>query len=279
MPSLLIVGGLTIDRFADGSRAPGGSVLHAGLAAAAEGAQITTLTVAGGEPEATEGLERLATMGELHHQQSRRTTTYAHAEVDGGRVLTLEGASGPIDPALTDGLGPYDVALFAPIADELPADAVAALRRAVHARRTAFLIQGWLRRLEVGRAVAALAIDEVAPALWDAFSTADAVVVSTEDLAADPGDPFHQAAAVRDRLGPEPVLVLTLGTEGYLLDDPDADRVVASVPRHVVEGVPAVGAGDTFGVALAIGLARGVDPSTAAERATERVISVLESRL
>lgn len=279
MPSLLIVGGLTVDRFVDGSRAPGGSVLHAGLAAAAEGAQITTLTVAGDEPEAAEGLERLATMGELHRQQSPRTTTYGHAEVDGTRVLTLEGASGPIDPALVEGLGPFDVALFAPIADELPADAVAALRRAVDARRTAFLIQGWLRRLEVGRAVGALAIGEVAPALWGAFSTSDAVVVSTEDLAADPGDPFQQAAAVRERLGPRPVLVLTLGAEGYLLDDPAADRVVASVPRHVVEGVPAVGAGDTFGAALAIGLARGEGPSAAAERATERVISVLESRL
>ena len=279
MPSLLIVGGLTIDRFADGSRAPGGSVLHAGLAAAAEGAQVTTLTVAGDEPEAAEGLERLATMGDLHRQRSARTTTYAHAEVDGTRVLTLEGASGPVDPALVEGLGPFDVALFAPIADELPADAVAALRRAVRAQRTAFLIQGWLRRLEVGRAVGALAIEKVAPALWGAFSTADAVVVSTEDLAADPGDPFQQAAAVRERLGPRPVLVLTLGTEGFLLDDPAADRVVASVPRHVVEGVPAVGAGDSFGAALAIGLARGEDPSAAAERATERVISVLESRL
>lgn len=278
MSSLLIVGGLTIDRFADGSRAPGGSVLHAGLAAAAEGAQVTTLTVAGDEPEAAEGLNRLATMGELYRQRSPRTTTYAHAEVDGVRVLTLQGASGAIDPGLVEGLGPFDVALFAPIADELPADSVAALRRAVRAPRTAFLIQGWLRRLEVGRAVGALAIGAVASALWDAFSTADAVVVSTEDLAADPGDPFQQAAAVRERLGPGPVLVLTLGTEGYLLDDPAADRVVASVPRHVVEGVPAVGAGDTFGAALAIGLARGDDPSTAAERATERVISVLESR-
>jgi sugar/nucleoside kinase (ribokinase family) len=278
MPSLLIVGGLTIDRFADGSRAPGGSVLHAGLAAAAEEAQIATLTVAGDEPEAAEGLQRLATMGELHHQPSARTTTYGHAEVDGARVLTLQGASGPIDPAMVDGLGPYDVALFAPIADELPADALADLRGSVQASRTTLLIQGWLRRLEVGRAVGALAIDDVAPALWDAFSTADAVVVSTEDLAADPGDPFQQAAAVRERLGPGPVLVLTLGTEGYLLDDPAADRVVASVPRHVVEGVPAVGAGDTFGAALAMGLARGDDPSTAAERATERVISVLESR-
>lgn len=278
MPSLLIVGGLTIDRFADGSRAPGGSVLHAGLAAVAEGAQITTLTVAGDEPEATAGLERLATMGELHRQQSRRTTTYAHAEVDGTRVLTLECASGAIDPSLVHGLGPYDVALFAPIAGELPADAVAALRSAVRPRATAFLIQGWLRRLSTGRTVGALAIDEVSPDLWEAFSSADAVVVSTEDLAADPGSPFQQATAVRERLGPDPVLVLTLGAEGYLLDDPAADRVVASMPRHVVEGVPAVGAGDTFGAALAIRLARGEEPSSAAEGATERVIAVLESR-
>ena len=104
------------------------------------------------------------------------------------------------------------------------------------------------------------------------------MVVSTEDLAADPGDPFGQAAAVRARLGPGPVLVLTLGPEGYLLDDPAADRVVASVPRHVVRGVPAVGAGDTFGAALAIHLARGDDPATAAAAATDRVIAVLEAR-
>ncbi len=278
MPSLLIVGGLTIDRFADGSRAPGGSVLHAGLAAAAEGAEITMLTVAGEEPEAAVGLDQLAGMGDLHRQASPRTTTYAHAEVEGTRILTLESASGPIDPAFMDGRGPYDVALFAPIADELPADAVAALRRAVRPRRTAFLIQGWLRRLQIGRPVGALAIDEVSPALWDAFSSADAVVVSTEDLAADPGDPFQRAAAVRKRLGSGPVLVLTLGVEGYLLDDPAADRVVASVPRHVVEGVPAVGAGDTFGATLAMHLARGESASTAADAATERVIAVLESR-
>ena len=278
MPSLLIVGGLTIDRFADGSRAPGGSVLHAGLAAVAEGARITTLTVAGDEPEAVAGLERLAGMGDLHRQHSPRTTTYGHAEVDGTRVLTLESASGPIDPAIIDGLTPYDVALFAPIADELPAHAVAALRSAVRPRCTAFLIQGWLRQLEVGRAVGALAIDEVPSELWEAFSTADVVVVSTEDLAADPGDPFEQAAAVRQRLGSGPVLVLTLGVDGYLLDAPTADNIVASVPRAVVTGVPMVGAGDTFGAALALHLERGESPPSAADAATERVIAVLESR-
>jgi sugar/nucleoside kinase (ribokinase family) len=278
MPSLLIVGGLTVDHFADGTRAPGGSVLHAGLAAAAEGAEITILTVAGDEPEAQHGLDRLATLGSVLRRRAAATTTYAHREVDGLRVLTLEAASEPIDPAVLAGHGPFDVALLAPIADELPPAAVAALRDAARPLRTVFLIQGWLRRLLLREPVRALAIHDVPDELWQAFGSADAVVVSTEDLEADPGDAFTQAAAVRARLGPAPVLVLTLGAEGYLLDDPAADRVVASVPRHVVEGVPAVGAGDTFGAALAIHLARGEDPAAAAVAATERVIAVLESR-
>ena len=61
-----------------------------------------------------------------------------------------------------------------------------------------------------------------------------------------------QAGSLRRHLGPRPILLLTLAAEGYLLDDPAADRVVASVPRTVVDGVPAVGAGDTFGAALAV---------------------------
>ncbi len=73
-------------------------------------------------------------------------------------------------------------------------------------------------------------------------------------------------------------MVVTLGTEGYLLDDPAQDRVVASVPRRVVTGVSAVGAGDTFGAALAVNLARGASPIAAADAATDRVISVLEQR-
>lgn len=279
MPSLLIVGGLTVDHFPEGTRAPGGSVLHAGLAAAAEGADVTVLTVAGEEPEARDGLDRLAQLGRVLRRPAGATTTYAHRQVDGVRVLTLESASDPIDPALLDGHGPFDVALLAPIADELPSAAVAALRDTARPRRTVFLIQGWLRRLAAGEPVSPLAIQDVSSALWGAFATADAVVVSTEDLGADAGDPFAQAAAVRARLGPGPVLVLTLGPEGYLLDDPAADRVVASVPRHVVVGVSAVGAGDTFGAALAVHLARGDVPAVAASAATDRVILMLESRL
>jgi sugar/nucleoside kinase (ribokinase family) len=278
MPSLLIVGGLTVDIFADDSRAPGGSVLHAGLAAAAEGARITMLTVAGDEPEARAGLAQLGALGEVLCQPASTTTTYRHRESDGIRVLSLEAAGDSIDPAFIADSGPFDVAVLAPIADELPAATVADLRAAARAKITVFLIQGWFRHLSLGTPVRALRLNEVPAALWEAFGTADAVVLSTEDLSADPADPFAQAAAVRERLGPAPVLVLTLGTEGYLLDDPAADRVVASVPHHVVEGVPVVGAGDTFGAALAVHLARGDDPATAAAAATDRVISVLEAR-
>jgi len=278
MSELLIVGGLTIDRFTDGQSAPGGSVLHAGLAAVQEGAAVTFLTVAGDEPEAVEGLARLATLGTLIHQPSATTTTYRHDESKGRRVLMYDAATAHIEPPIAGGIEPPQVALLAPIADELPAAAVDMLRAALRPACTVLLIQGWLRRLELGSPVRPLPLDVVAPELWATFSRADAIVVSTEDLAEAPEDPFAQAAALRARLGPVPVLVLTLGTEGYLLDDPAADRLVATMPRVVVEGVPTVGAGDTFGAALAVHLSRGNNVTAAARAATERVIHVLDAR-
>jgi ribokinase len=273
---LLIVGGLTIDRFPDGSSAPGGSVIHAGRAAAADGVRLTILTVAGDEPEAAIGLAQLAGLGDLIHQRAPSTVTYGHSESDGRRVLTYLASAGPIaPPALAD---PPDVAVLAPIADELPASEIAVLRDAARSRLTVLLIQGWLRRLEIGAPARPLALDEVPEATWDAFATADAIVVSTEDLAESPEDPFVEAAGVRAKIGKRPLLVLTLGDRGYLLDDPAADHVVAYVPRRVVEGVPMVGAGDTFGAALAVQLAAGASPADAALVATDRVIRMLEGR-
>ena len=215
-------------------------------------------------------------MGDLIHQRAPSTVTYGHGEVAGRRVLTYLASAGPIaPPVLAD---PPAVALLAPIADELPASAITALRDSARPRLTVLLIQGWLRRLVIGEPARPLALDEVPQATWEAFGTADAVVVSTEDLAESPEDPFVEAAALRERLGPHPLLVLTLGEQGYLLDDPAADRVVASVPRRVVDGVAMVGAGDTFGAALAIHLGRGAPADVAAAAATDAVIRLLESR-
>jgi sugar/nucleoside kinase (ribokinase family) len=279
MTRLLIAGGLTIDRFTDGRTAPGGSVLHAGLAALAEGERPTFLTVAGDEPDARDGLAKLAELGALHRQRTAATTRYRHEEADGRRVLVYEAAADPIDAASFGDLPASDVLLLAPIADELPTTVVDALRDGVRPRLTMLLIQGWLRRLAIGRAVHPLRLDEVAPGTWASFAASDGIVVSTEDLTEAPGDPFAQAAELRSRVGARPLIVVTLGPQGYLLDDPSAARVVASVPRRVVAGVPSVGAGDTFGAAMAIHLARGESPDAAASAATERVIATLERRV
>ena len=280
MPELLIVGGLTIDRFADGSLAPGGSVLHAGRAAVADGVRPRFLTVAGDEPEARAGLASLADMGEVDRCSADATTIYAHHESDGRRTLVYEQAGGAI---AADGLVErpgvtFDAALLAPIADELPAAALDDLAASVRPRLSVLLIQGWLRHLVVGDPVRPVGLDEVDAATWAAFGAADAIVVSTEDLALAPGDPFAQAAELREHLGPRPLLVLTLGPHGYLLDDRAAPAVVAYVPRRVVRGVATVGAGDTFGAALALGLAAGRPLPEAAAHATDRVIALLESR-
>jgi hypothetical protein len=278
MTEALIVGGLTIDRLADGSVAPGGSVLHAGLAVRAEGAGLATLTVAGDEPAARDGLARLGELGTVAHQRVPATTVYRHLERDGVRVLVLEARTEPIAADGLRALARPDVALVAPIADEVAPALVDGLRDGIGPRWMVLLIQGWLRHLVIGEEVTPLALGALSPDQRRVAAAADAIVVSTEDLIEAPGDPFAQAAELRRRIGSTPILVVTLGTEGYLLDDPAADRVVASVPRRIVSDVSAVGAGDTFGAGLAVNLARGVDVRAAADAASDCVISMLEGR-
>ncbi len=275
---MLIVGGLTIDRFTDGSVAPGGSVLHAGRAARSEDARLVTLTVAGTEPAARDGLDSLRELGQLACQPVPHTTVYRHEARDGERVLVLEALAEPIAVNGLRDLGRPDVALVAPIASEVSPALVDGLRAELNPDRIILLIQGWLRRLVTGEEVRALALNTLSAAQERVIAAVDAIVVSTEDLVEARGDPFSQATELRRRVGPRPILVVTLGTEGYLLDDPALDRIVASVPRRVVTGVSANGAGDTFGAGFAINLAHGVSPLEAADLATELVIRVLEAR-
>lgn len=279
MSEVLIVGGLTVDRFADGSTAPGGSVLHSGRAVVAETATLTTLTVAGNEPPAREGLAQLSAFGELTTQAAPSTTTYRHAERDGVRRLILEARTEPIRPAMLERLAsPITATLVGPIADEITPSLCDELRRTIRPRLTVLLVQGWLRRLVVGEDVTPIPLDELDGNQRGVIADADAIVVSTDDLVESPGNPFAQAAALRTVAGAKPMLVLTLGTNGYLLDDPSRDRLVASVPRRVVDGVPTVGAGDIFGASMAVNLARGHDAAQAAALAAERVIGMLEAR-
>jgi sugar/nucleoside kinase (ribokinase family) len=275
---LLVAGALTVDRFTDDRTAPGGSVVHAGTAAANGGALLATVTVCGDEPAAHDGLRRLGGFGPLTRQASPSSVGYRHEESDGQRVLVYESGCDPLSPETMRQAPAARVALLAPIADELPAAAIDALRGAIAPERTVLLIQGWLRELRLGQPVRPKALADLAPETRAAFAAADALVVSTEDLAETPGDPFGQAALLRAAVGDAPIVVVTLGAEGFLLDDPAEPRIVASVPRRVIDDVPNVGAGDTFGAALAVALGAGRAPLVAANQAAEAVIAMLEAR-
>jgi sugar/nucleoside kinase (ribokinase family) len=269
-PRLLLVGGLTIDEFADGHAAAGGSVLHAAPVAPSAG----VVTVSGDEPEARTGLEQLGARL-LARQVAEATIRYGHSEVSGRRVLTLLQPGTPLRPETLPAV-PVSVVVLAPVAGELPADTMAA---AIDLAGTSVgLLQGWLRSLVAGEPVEPLSPSALADPVRAQLARCRALVASTEDLEAHGGDPFRQAAALREAIGPQPVLVLTLGADGFLLDDPDRARVVASVPRRVVSGVPTVGAGDVFGTAMAFELGHGGGPLEAAEAAAEAVVRVLLDR-
>jgi sugar/nucleoside kinase (ribokinase family) len=93
-PDLLVVGGLSIDRFPDGSTAPGGSVLHAARAVAATGGRVATIALAGPEPEAQEALAELADLGPCLVRRTSATIRFAIGERASSRCLVLEAAGG-----------------------------------------------------------------------------------------------------------------------------------------------------------------------------------------
>lgn len=269
---LLVVGGLTVDRFADGSSAPGGSVLHIARAAAPRGLRLGVITVAGPEPEAQAGLDELRSLAaSLDWTDADATLTFIHREDAAGRRLTLERPGGPIrldDPDLTSRAW---TVLVAPLAGELGADEISRLEGG---RPRGAILQGFLRLAGDDGAVRPLPLSALDPALVDALGRFDLLVASREDLVADDAEPRDQLAALRGRFGATPDLVLTDGVHGIW-----TEREHLPVPRTVL-GVATVGAGD---VLAAFMTAWSTDPKRKlADRARDamRVVAeVLEERL
>jgi sugar/nucleoside kinase (ribokinase family) len=275
---LVVVGGLTIDRF-DGRLVPGGSVLHATRSAAHAGLRTAVVTMAGPEPTAGSGLDELARLAtQLTVQPAPETIRFRHRETEAGRRLWLEARGGTMDPAHTS--GPQGAAiLFAPVASEVPADALED-RDAV--RRRGAILQGWLRRAAAGGEVEPIRPDALDAGLLAALARLDVLVASREDLAAAADAPPAQLGALRAQVGPAPVLVVTDGHEGVWLDDGNGETRHLAAPWRV-SGVPMVGAGDAFAALFvtALGTADvrdrlGVD--AAAERAMRGVAEMLEAR-
>ena len=250
---LLVVGGLTIDRFPNGVDEPGGSVLHIARALAARATRLGVITVAGMEPVAQQGvaeLERLSAMVQV--TAVNRTITYRHQEERGARRLWLEHRGGALQH-LSDAVNrsaPRSV-LFAPLADELGTDWLAGWND----RSTAgAILQSWLRTAGSTGEVRARPVGAIRGDLRAAIGSLDLLVASEQDMGADGDDPQAQLGALRLAVGPTPTLVLTCGIDGAWISSPrtGADR---DGPWHLpvpwrVDDAPTVGAGDILAAAM-----------------------------
>ncbi len=265
---LLIVGALTIDRFADGTTAPGGSVLHGARAASASGYAIGAVTVAGSEPEAAAGLEELGRLAHVHAERAENTVRFGHRDTPHGRELVVEQAP-PTLACPKRAFVPAAV-LYAPVANEF--GTALGGQRHDGAWRAAIL-QGWLRTLEPGRRVQPLPLTALADGLIELLAGFDALIASVEDLLAVATGPAAQLDALRRRMGAGPLIVLTDGAAGAWLDDPGGRRLQRP-PVHL-EARRTTGAGDAFAAVLAAELTRGTPPATAAEKACGAVARML----
>ena len=273
---LLVVGGLTIDRFADGSSAPGGSVLHATRAAATRDRRVGVVTAAGLEPGSLAAMAELRDLAPLVEVASHDTTSmFRHRDAAGGRRLWLEQAGGPIalDADAVDRIRTHAI-LYAPVAGEID---VAALRMWDERVTRGAILQGWLRATAEDGEVMHKPLAQLGDRLRETLGSLDLAVASSEDLAAAGPSPANQLTALRGALGGGPALVVTDGANGLWLD-------VAGDRQHVrlawlVEDVPTVGAGDILAAFLTMGAK---DPPGGwrahAEGAMRVVVDVLKER-
>jgi len=277
LADLLVIGGLTIDGFGDGTSAPGGSVLHAGRAAAVAGLRTIVVTVAGPEPVAARGLAELDAVTELHVTDAESTIRYRHRDGADGRRLWLEADTSPIRlPADAYGRLLTAAILFAPVAGELP---TAVLSTWEDSWVRGAILQGWLRRARVGEPVEAIPPSDLPDDLKAALGSLDVLVASREDLAAAAETPVAQIDALRRSIGERPVIVVTDGAEGVWID------TAYRLPRHLpapwrVGGVPTVGAGDAFAALFVASRSREGDGArrNAATNAMRAVAEMLEAR-
>ena len=261
---LLVIGGLTIDRFAGGPSSPGGSVLHIARAMAPRGTRLAVVTVAGPEPEAQAGLEELRQLTvALEAVEADATATFSHGEGPEGRRLGLARRGGRVAIAGSTLMTRAAAVMVAPIAGEIAGGELSALDGTPV---RAAILQGWLRSLDQGAEVRPLRLAALGTPVIDALAGFDLLVASREDLRAESGDPREQLRALRGVVGARPALVVTDGIEGLWLDAPlrGSDQPSTRhlpVPRRV-ESASTVGAGDVLAALLAI---RARDPNASLE--------------
>jgi sugar/nucleoside kinase (ribokinase family) len=267
---LLVVGALTVDHFADGTTAPGGTVLHATRAAVAARHQVGVVTIAGPEPDVAAGLDEMGSLAAwVAVQVTESSVAFRHREEGDARDL-VSLARPPDSLRLPPEMPTPRALLFAPVAGELDAAALGS-----QAKLRGAILQGWLRHLRPGEPVTPLHLRYLPGAVRVALGQLDLVVASRDDLLAVASEPAQQLDALRAALGSHPALVVTIGSSGLWLSH-GRESGHRPAPR-VVTGRPTVGAGDMLAALMLLELFA-ADPRAAAERAMQAVAQLLSAR-
>ena len=267
MSAIALIGNLSLDRVAGGEPRPGGGVFHGARAAAAVGADVAVATrCARADREvALAPLEALGVAATC--VDARETTAFSfHYEGD-HRVMTVDAVGDPwtegdvagwAAPLVRDARWVLVAGL---LRTHFPAETVAALAR--DGRRVLLDAQGLVRLARTGP----LARDgDVARRVLEHLAV---LKVSENEARILAGG--TEPAALRALGVPE--VVLTLGSQGALVVEPEGATPIA--PHPAPDNVDPTGAGDAFSLVYLDGRARGLSPGAAAERASEAVAALL----
>jgi 1D-myo-inositol 3-kinase len=255
---LLVLGHITRDEIGDEVRL-GGAAGFCARAAVTLGLETALVTAA---PPASPLLGELRTLPGLTLAvvPSDTITTFALDYSGPRRRLVLRAAAPPLRPAdVPAELRRAAVVYVGPVAGECGQELVESLGPEPFVCAG---IQGWLRRSGPGGVVE----PALAPEALDPPTNLKAAVLSEED--------HPEAEAVAARLASRGILVaVTRGARGATLLQGQHHIHIAAEPAREVDPT---GAGDVFGVVLALALAAGMPPRTAGQRAAAAAARVVE---
>jgi sugar/nucleoside kinase (ribokinase family) len=267
---LLIIGGITVDDLVGSGEAAGGAARYATEAALAAGLRVALHTVAGEEPVVRRALKRLAAQADVTRHPAPSSIRFEHHGTHDARRLRLRRVTDPIRVPYPDRLAIAAAVLFAPVAGEVAADVV----RAVRAPFRAAGLQGWLRQTDPDGWVITRPMAALGPELPEALRGLDLLIASLEDLGVVDGP--AGLTHLRAWAGPRPQLVVTAGTEGAWLDD--GLGPASHVRAEVIEGLHTIGAGDAFAAVLVARRGAGRALRDAAEDAASATATYLATR-
>lgn len=237
----LVIGHVSIDLTPKGS-IPGGTVAYAGRTAQALGLRVRVITAA----EKGFDLSQLKNI-EIHQMSSTQSTTFENRYTSEGRVQILHGRASDISTKdVPHGWQSANIVHLGPIADEVDTTMIESFPGAL----MCITPQGWLRRWDEKGRVHLMGWDQIS----DLLPTANAVVISMEDLANDP----HAAQDMADRCE---ILAVTDAARGAQLFWNGQYR---DVPAPAVEEIDPTGSGDIFAAAFFVRLYQTNDPFEAA---------------